>query len=109
MNRALGRVPIGLLLLVCAPGTAFGQAVFGSIVGTVTDSSGAAVPKAKVTIVDVGKGISYPNTTNETGNYGQTHLIVGVYEVRVEASGFETFVQRNVNVEVDAATQVNAQ
>ena len=41
------------------------------------------------------------------GNYAQTHLVVGVYEVRVEAPGFETAVQQNVAVEVDAVTQVN--
>lgn len=108
MNRTLCFVLFGVVLQ-CAPETAFGQAVFGSIVGTVTDATGAAVPHAKVTIVDVGKGISYPSATNETGNYGQTHLIVGVYEVRVEAAGFETYRQQNVNVEVDSATQVNAQ
>jgi hypothetical protein len=47
------------------------------------DSSNAAIPHAKVTVRDVGKGVSYATTTNETGNYSQTHLIVGVYEVRV--------------------------
>ncbi len=72
------------------------------------DSSNAAIPHAKVTVRDVGKGVSYATTTNETGNYSQTHLILGVYEVRVEAPGFDTYVQQNVNVEVDANTQVNA-
>jgi hypothetical protein len=85
------------------------QAVYGSIVGNVTDSTNAAVPRAKVTVRDLGKGVSYATATNETGNYSQTHLIVGVYEVRVEAPGFETYVQQNVNVSVDLATQVNAQ
>jgi hypothetical protein len=45
--------------------------------------------------------------TNESGNYSQTHLIVGTYSVRVEVSGFDTYVQQNVSVEVDAVTQVN--
>jgi hypothetical protein len=86
----------------------FGQAVYGSIVGNVTDSTGAVVPRAKVTITDTGKGINYTTTTNESGNYSQTHLILGSYQIRVEAAGFESYVQQNVNVEVDAATQVNA-
>jgi Carboxypeptidase regulatory-like domain len=102
-------VAMGCLALALLPGMAFGQAVYGSVVGTVTDSSGAAIPHAKITVHDVGKGVSYTTTTNETGNYAQTHLIVGVYEVRVEVAGFETYVQQNVNVEVDANTQVNAQ
>ncbi len=101
-----------IALCACALGLAglgFGQAVFGNIVGTVVDPSGAAVPNAKVTIKDTGKGIVYSAVTNATGNYSQTHLVVGTYEVRVEANGFDTFVRQNVTVEVDAATQVNAE
>jgi hypothetical protein len=100
----------GLLLFALAFPVAktFGQAVYGNIVGTVVDSSGAAVPNAKVTITDVNKGVSFSTTTNESGNYGQTHLIVGVYKVAVEAPGFQTFVQQAVQVNVDATTQVNA-
>src|ERR1700692_1725305 len=64
--------------------TAFGQAVYGSIAGTVYDSSGAGVPKAMVTITDLQKSISYTTTTNESGNYNQSHLIIGRYRVRVE-------------------------
>ena len=103
------RVAMVLFVVTLLPISTFGQAVFGGIVGSVTDSSNAAIPHAKVTVRDVGKGVSYITTTNDTGNYAQTHLIVGVYEVRVEAPGFETYVQQNVNVEVDATTQVNAQ
>lgn len=98
---------LGCVLLT--PVLAFGQAVYGSIAGTVTDSSGAAIPNAKVTVRDMGKGVSYLTTTNDVGNYSQTHLIVGQYEVKVEATGFDTFVQESVNVDVDATAQVNAQ
>ena len=109
MNKhLLGVIALGVVLLLFAPATALGQAVYGSISGTVTDSQGAAVPRAKVTITDTGKGVSFTTATNESGNYSQTHLIVGVYEVRVELSGFNAYVQRNVSVEVDAVTQVNA-
>ncbi len=97
---------LSLLLAISRPACA--QAVYGSIVGTVTDSSGAAVPKAKVTIRDVGKGVSFETSTNDTGNYNQTHLIVGTYEVRVEAPGFETYVQQKVTLDVDATTEVDA-
>ena len=97
------------LVLLFLPTACFGQAVYGSIVGTVLDSSNAAIPHAKVTVRDVGKGVTYTTSSNEMGNYSQGHLIVGLYEVRVEASGFDTYVQRNVDVEVDANTQVNAQ
>src|SRR5712691_2040956 len=108
MNKTLFSVGMLLSLVLWTSATVKGQAVYGSIVGTVTDSSGGAVPKAKVTIADVGKGVNFSNTTNESGNYSQTHLIAGLYEVRVEAAGFQTYIQRNVKVEVDSVTQVNA-
>jgi hypothetical protein len=98
-----------LLLLAYATGPINAQAVYGSIVGTITDSTGAAIPRAKVTITDVGRGVTFSTTTNESGNYTQTHLIVGTYEVRAESPGFQTSVQQNVTVQVDAVTQVNAQ
>ena len=104
----LCRVALLCLCLLLLPAMSFGQAVYGSIVGTVTDSSGAALPHAKITIRDVGKGVSYNATTNDTGNYSQTHLIVGQYEVRIEATGFTTFVQPNISVEADAVATVNA-
>ncbi|MBO0720626.1 MAG: TonB-dependent receptor [Blastocatellia bacterium] len=87
--------------------SASGQAVYGSIAGTVKDSNGAAVTQAKVTITDTKKGVKYVTSTNESGNYSQTHLIVGVYEVRVEMSGFSTYIQQNVSVDVDATTQID--
>src|SRR5947209_118885 len=106
MRKVLLRFGIALLF-VCLPTTAMAQAVYGSIVGTVTDASGAAVPSAKITILDVGKGVTFNTTSNESGNYSQGHLIVGVYEIRVEAPGFQTTVQKNATVNVDATTQVD--
>src|SRR5579885_3115666 len=99
MDKVFRGFAVALFVLSLTPAAAFSQAVYGGIAGTVTDSSGAAVAKAKVTITDTGKGVSYNTTTNDSGNYTQTHLIVGVYEVRVEAPGFEAYVPRNVNVE----------
>src|SRR5438067_11137683 len=82
--------------------------LFSSISGSVTDPSGAGIPGAKVIISDAGKGVSYNTSTNESGLYTQPHLIVGLYEIRIEVTGFSAYVQRNVSVEVDAVTQVNA-
>jgi len=114
MNSAFRALPLSLsvvflyVVLAAFPPTLFGQAVFGSISGSVTDPSGAGIPGAKVIIIDAGKGVSYNTSTNESGFYTQSHLIVGLYEIRIEATGFGAYVQRNVSVEVDAVTQVNA-
>src|SRR6266852_1600333 len=96
-----------LIAWVSSGTNAFGQAVYGSIAGTVYDSSGAGVPKATVTITDLQKNINYSTTTNESGNYSQTHLIVGRYRVRVEFTGFKTAVQENVDLAVDTVTTVD--
>ncbi len=99
------------LLLVSVFGTKplDGQAVYGSIVGTVVDSSGSTVPGAKITITDVGRDVSTNTVTNESGNYTQRGLIVGRYRMRVEAAGFKTFLQDNIGVSVDTETRVDVQ
>lgn len=69
----------------------------GSITGTVTDPSGAAVPGAQVTITNVGTGAIIKVQSTSTGNYSSGPLSPGNYKVRVSASGFQT-VQLNLTV-----------
>jgi hypothetical protein len=102
-------VIFSLCLAVLAPQPALGQAVYGSIIGTVTDPQGAAVANAKVTVINVGKGTTDTTTTNESGNYSVTHLIPDVYTVRAEAQGFKVSEQKNVQVVADAAANVPLQ
>jgi hypothetical protein len=94
--------------LTLGSGVAFGQAVFGNITGTVTDATGAAVPGAQVLITDVDRRLPYQTQTNSSGNYTQTHLIAGHYQVKIAALGFAEFVV-TADVEVDATTRVDAQ
>jgi hypothetical protein len=88
---------------------ASGQAVYGSIFGTVTDPSGAAVPNATVTVTSVAKGTSVEATTNADGNYSVTHLIPDTYTVKAEAAGFKAFENKGVIVLADAAARVDGQ
>jgi hypothetical protein len=69
---------VAALALVCAlwTPTASGQAVYGSIIGTVTDPQGAAVAGAKVIVTSATKGTTQETTTNADGNYSVTHLIL---------------------------------
>ncbi len=92
---------------LCLPYKLSSQAVYGSIVGTVLDSSGAAIVGAKVTIRNVERDVTNTAISNESGNYSQGHLIVGRYQVRVEAPGFQTFVQDDLGVSVDAEARVD--
>ncbi len=105
------RVILLASVLACLPAAfttgALAQAVYGSIAGTVYDSSGAGVPKAAVTITDLQKNINYTTTTNESGNYNKSHLIIGRYRVKVELAGFKTAVQESVALAVDTVTTVD--
>jgi len=97
------------LCLLMAPQFAQGQAVYGSILGTVTDPQGAAVANAKVTVTDQRKGTSDTTTTNESGNYSVTHLIPDIYSVKVEAPGFKSSETKDVTVSADAGSRVDMQ
>ena len=99
---------IGLISLGC-PRSAVAQAVFGSINGTVTDSTGAIIPNATVTVTDVSKGTSQQVTTNDSGNYTVNRLIPDVYKVKVESANFTPAEADNVSVSADTSPQVNLQ
>jgi hypothetical protein len=93
-------VGLSLICSILAP-HASAQAVYGSILGTVTDPQGAAVSGAKVTVIDQNKGTTQETTTNDSGNYTITHLIPDPYSVKVEAQGFKLSQQKDVIVRVD--------
>jgi outer membrane receptor protein involved in Fe transport len=86
--------------------SAYAQAVYGSIFGTVTDASGALVPGATVTVEDVAKGTSSTLTSNASGEFAADHLIPDVYNVRVTAQGFQSFQQTGITVLADTSTKV---
>src|ERR1700726_4064323 len=87
---------------------ASGQAVYGSIAGTVTDAQGAGVAGAKVTVTDLSKGTTEETTTNESGNYSVTHLIPDSYKIRIEAPGFKANDIASVRVDADTTVRVDA-
>src|SRR5438874_10646768 len=107
------RFIVAALVVVCSltimTTSAFGQAVYGSIFGTVTDPSGAAVAGAKVTVTSVRRNVTEQATTNADGNYSITHLIPDVYSVKAEAPGFKSFQTANVVVSADTAARVDGQ
>ncbi|PYV02465.1 MAG: hypothetical protein DMG10_14535 [Acidobacteria bacterium] len=106
MRKAAGLACLTMLALL-PPLAAFGQAVYGNIVGSVVDPSGAAVPNARVTITDISRSVSFSTTTHESGYFTQRHLIAGNYQVRVEAAGFRAAVLETVGVSVDQDTRVD--
>jgi hypothetical protein len=87
---------IGLFLTVAM---ALAQ-VTGSISGLVTDSSGAAIPRASVTVAELDTGLSRSLTTDERGNYRVLSLPVGRYEVKAEQPGFKTALRTGISLVV---------
>jgi hypothetical protein len=108
LGRALlMAVGVAVFFLLLANATAHAQAVYGSIIGTVTDPSGAVVPNATVTVTDVAKGTSVQVQTNGNGQYTAQHLISDVYQVTAEATGFATATQKGIQVYVDTAPRID--
>jgi len=76
------------------------QTFRGTILGTVTDSSGAAVSGATVSVKNTGTGLLRTVTTDDDGNYSAPELPIGTYSVTVEKSGFKAGLVSGISVEV---------
>jgi outer membrane receptor protein involved in Fe transport len=114
-----GRIAQGLptsclsLLLVFAAAAvlcieAGAQVRFGSILGTVSDPSGASLADATVKISNLGTNETRSAKTTSAGTYSFPNLNAGMYRVDVEVAGFKRFTQDRVEVQVDLATRVDA-
>jgi Carboxypeptidase regulatory-like domain/TonB-dependent Receptor Plug Domain len=97
-----------VLVLLLSPFAAYAQNYAGSVRGTVTDPSGAAVPGATVTLRDVGTNATTETTTTDTGGFTFGNVSVGTYEVTVKAGSFKEYVAKDVEVHVSTSTEVNA-
>ncbi len=92
-------------LFVVPRGTA--QEITGTILGAVTDNTGATVPGANVTVRNVGTNVKRSYSTNETGLYLFPFLPPGDYELTVEAKGFERFLHSNMVLDVNQKLRVD--
>lgn len=104
MASAALAVAVALLVL---PAGAFGQAVRGTLLGNVMDTSGLAVPGATVTITEVNTNITTSNVTNESGYYLFSNIQDGTYRVEAELTGFKKFLRDGVRVDVNTTVRVD--
>ena len=101
---ALGAVGLALFGFVQ---TASAQVLFGSVSGTVTDQSGAAVPKAHVSSVNKATSLQRETDADGSGHYTLTDLSPGAYNITVTASGFKPLTQTDVTVDANVVTNTN--
>jgi Carboxypeptidase regulatory-like domain len=100
-----------LLIFVMAvaflPCAAAGQAVSGTILGTVTDSTGAVMARAKITIVNEGTGLTRTIASDVNGEFTAPSLPTGRYTVIAEAAGFKTMTLSNIELQVDQRARID--
>src|SRR5579872_3627924 len=76
----------------------YAQTATSTLVGLVTDSSNAIVPEAKITVTNLGTGISRVTATNTNGEYTVPFLDVGLYKITAEKTGFQTVTLQKVSL-----------
>ena len=96
-----------LTALLAMPTLASAQAVTGTLLGNITDSSGAAVPGATVTAIETQTNINRTTVSNETGHYIFSSLKNGTYTVEAEVQGFRKVIRQNVRVDVNTTMRVD--
>src|SRR5437868_6049094 len=106
MKRILIALMVSASIFALTCTTAWAQAT-AQISGTVRDQSGAVLPGVEVTATQTETGIARTAVTNETGSYVLANLALGPYKVEAALSGFRTFVQTGIVLQVNSSPVVN--
>jgi hypothetical protein len=80
-----------------------------TLVGTVSDPTGAAVPGAKVTVRNMNTSFIYEGVTSSSGDYFVPNLSSGTYQLTIEAAGFKSFVQSDITLRINEQPRINVQ
>jgi hypothetical protein len=100
------RMILGFVVLAVA--TLAAQTFRGTILGTVTDATGAVVSGAKVTVRNTATGLERTTDASGDGSYSIPELPIGTYNVTITQAGFQTFVANGVTVDVATERRVDA-
>jgi hypothetical protein len=91
------------------PTTAAAQAIYGSLTGTIADTSGGGVPGATVTIKNEETGLELSATTDSTGTYTIRNIAGGTYTLKATLQGFKEFVQTAIPITAGGIVRINGQ
>jgi hypothetical protein len=105
----LKRILIFFCMLLALAGICLGQDPRGTILGRVTDASGAVVPNADVRATNAATGAVAEARTNESGNYRLPYLLAGFYRLTVELTGFKKHQQEGIEVRINDSLEINVQ
>ena len=103
MNRLFPPIALAMLLALHQP--AFSQVLYGSIVGTVEDPSGAVVPNAALSLTNAGTGATREIKADEQGRYTAASLSPGTYSLKITAPGFRTLTRTGIAVTINNITR----
>ncbi|HYI95974.1 MAG TPA: carboxypeptidase regulatory-like domain-containing protein [Bryobacteraceae bacterium] len=109
MSKFLSVAAAFLLLAAALPRKTFSQTLYGSIVGTVQDQSGAVIPNATITVTNKGTNQAVDTKTDEGGRYTVPNLLPGVYDVKVGGAGFRTLTRTDITVSANIITRTDLQ
>ncbi len=101
------RFSVGAICIFLSTVPLEAQDARGTIVGRVTDTSGANVPAVEVRATNTATGVAASAKTNEAGNYSLPYLTPGFYSVTSENAGFRKFTRDNVQVRVSETVELN--
>jgi hypothetical protein len=102
------RILLVLVVVLVTAGRLFGQAgATGTILGTVTDSTGAILPNVKVTVTNTATNVAFHTTTSSAGDYYAPSLEPGTYSVSAEVKGFEKSVTTGFVLAVDQKVRID--
>jgi hypothetical protein len=110
MFRKLQLLPLPLAIvavLALSLQTAQAQNVYGTIAGTVTDSSGADVPDATITLTNLATAEKHTQSTSGSGAYTFVNVLPGRYRLEGEKSGFKKFIREPIVVEIESGLRVD--
>src|SRR5438270_2655428 len=97
----------GLLACALAEATVWAQATTAQISGTVKDQTGAVLPGVEVTATQTATGATRSAVTDETGSYVLSNLPIGPYKLEAALTGFRTFAQTGIVLQVGANPVIN--
>ncbi|HVH71945.1 MAG TPA: TonB-dependent receptor, partial [Candidatus Dormibacteraeota bacterium] len=98
---------VAIVVLALTPASGWGQNVYGTIAGSVSDSSGAAIASANVTLTNLDTNEKHSIETDASGNYTFVNILPGKYKVEAEKTGFKKVVRQPIIVQIESGLKVD--